>query len=86
MVTLEQLNLLEPWPGMGCADVIFMRNVLVYFDIATKRALLARLRGRLHRDGVLFLGGAETPVNIDDQLVADGAAGRSRFYRVRRPD
>lgn len=66
MVDFRPLNLIEPWPGLPVFDVIFIRNVLIYFDIETKRDILGRARRCLDPKGFLFLGGAETTINIDD--------------------
>jgi chemotaxis protein methyltransferase CheR len=66
MVTFRKLNLLEPFSSLPAMDLILMRNVLIYFDFATKQDILGRLRKVLRPDGYLFLGGAETTVNIDD--------------------
>lgn len=68
MVDFRQLNLAQSWPLFPAMDVIFMRNVLIYFDIETKKAILARLRKTLKPDGCLFLGGAETTLNLDDSF------------------
>jgi chemotaxis protein methyltransferase CheR len=46
-----------------------MRNVLIYFDVATKREILRRTRESLEPDGYLVLGGAETTWNVDDGYV-----------------
>jgi len=65
-VRFQRVNLIEPWPPLATLDVIFMRNVLIYFNPETKRELLGRARKLLARDGTLFLGGAETTLGIDD--------------------
>jgi chemotaxis protein methyltransferase CheR len=68
MIDFRLMNLIEPWPP-AAFDVIFMRNVLIYFDVPTKRELLGRARGALARGGYFFLGSAETTLNLDDGYV-----------------
>jgi chemotaxis protein methyltransferase CheR len=53
-------NLIQPFADLGSFDVILCRNVLIYFDAATKQAVLNRLRAALAPDGYLVLGSAET--------------------------
>ncbi len=60
------MNLVEAWPALPEMDVIFMRNVLIYFDVSTKKHILAKVRRLLRPDGYLFLGAAETTLNLDD--------------------
>jgi chemotaxis protein methyltransferase CheR len=60
MVRFEERNLLDSPRGLGQFDVVFCRNVLIYFDAETKRRVLANIRALMPDDGVLFLGGAET--------------------------
>ena len=82
LVEFRQLNLVEPWPAMAPLDLLFIRNVLIYFDADTKRDILRRARGLLRKDGYLFLGGAETTLNLDDQYEKLNA-DRSGCYRLR---
>ena len=63
-------NLLEDGKALGVFDVIFCRNVLIYFDDATKRTVLARLASRLASDGFLVLGAAETTTNLSNDFMA----------------
>lgn len=82
MVDTRVLNLAEEWPVMQPMDVIFLRNVLIYFDAPTKRQILARVRRVLRPDGYLFLGGAETTLNLDDAFERV-QIGRAAAYRLR---
>ena len=66
MVEYLRINLIEPWPVLPAMDVIFLRNVLIYFDVPTKKRILANVRRVLQPDGYLFLGNAETTLNLDD--------------------
>lgn len=82
MVRTRPLNLAVPFPAMGPFDVVFLRNVLIYFDTPTKKAVLDRVRRVLRPGGYLFLGGAETTLTIDDaweRVVLD----RATAYRPR---
>ena len=68
MVKYRQLNLLDDIGHLGRFDVIYCRNVLIYFDQETKSDLLERLSDMLRPDGVLFLGGAETVLGVSDKF------------------
>lgn len=61
------LNLAEPWPNLPVMDVIFLRNVLIYFDVEMKKNILGKARRQLRPDGYMLLGGAETTLNLDDR-------------------
>jgi chemotaxis protein methyltransferase CheR len=82
-VTFRQLNLVRPFPPMGRFDVVFLRNVLIYFDLPTKRDILRRVRQVLAPDGFLFLGAAEMTMGVDDQWERV-PAGRSSVYQIRK--
>jgi chemotaxis protein methyltransferase CheR len=79
-VDFQILNLAEHWPFREEFDLVFMRNVLIYFDVDMKKHILSRVRRLLKDDGVLFLGGAETTVNLDDRY-SSVRDGRSVYYR-----
>jgi chemotaxis protein methyltransferase CheR len=66
MVQHRQLNLLQDFSHLGTFDVIFCRNVLIYFDQETKASIFERMSRMLEPDGVLALGAAETVVGISD--------------------
>jgi chemotaxis protein methyltransferase CheR len=81
-VTFRLMNLTAPLPAMPQFDVIFLRNVLIYFDVATKKTVLRNVARLLRPDGWLFLGAAETTIGIDDNYERV-AAGRTSAYRIR---
>jgi chemotaxis protein methyltransferase CheR len=66
MVQFKYFNLLEPMSSLGKFDIIFCRNVLIYFDRETKGKVLGNMAQLLPDDGFLFLGGAETVLGITD--------------------
>ena len=66
MVQFRPLNLLADFAGLGGFDVVFCRNVLIYFDQETKIGVLNRIARLLAPDGFLVLGAAETVVGLTD--------------------
>ncbi|MFA5975068.1 MAG: protein-glutamate O-methyltransferase CheR [Elusimicrobiota bacterium] len=69
MVDFQQINLIREWPlPPFSVDIIFMRNVLIYFDIPTKQRILKKLQTILKPEGYLFLGGAETTINLNNNF------------------
>ncbi len=70
MPKFSEFNLLQDPSHFGKFDIVFLRNVLIYFDNETKKQILERIASLLPDDGMLFLGGAETVLGITDQLEA----------------
>jgi len=84
-VTFQRLNLAAPPPAVAPFDLVFLRNVLIYFDIPTKQTVLRNI-GRLMRpDAWLFLGAAESTIGIDDSFER-AAAGKTFAYQLRKPE
>lgn len=65
MICFFEQNLISAWPSTP-VDVLFMRNVLIYFDTETKRRIFEKVKTVLAPDGYLFLGTAETPYRISE--------------------
>jgi chemotaxis protein methyltransferase CheR len=74
-VRFGQVNLCEPVDGLGPFDVIFLRNVLIYFDAKTKQEVVDRVLTQLRPGGLFFIGIAEgrVPCNTPLQVLAPGA-------------
>jgi chemotaxis protein methyltransferase CheR len=70
MVTFREWNLLTDLRPLGQFDVVFCRNVLIYFDQPTKARVLDAIAKQMTPDGVLYLGGAETVLGITDRFAA----------------
>ena len=69
MVDYREFNLLTDLRSLGRFDIVFCRNVLIYFDQPTKARVLEAIAGLLPPDGLLYLGGAETVLGITSRLV-----------------
>ncbi len=77
-VKFDQINLTRPLPEVGEFDLIFLRNVLIYFDSPTKRAVVERLARQLRLEGRLVIGHSESLNGITQALEAE----RPTLYRV----
>jgi chemotaxis protein methyltransferase CheR len=79
-VRFQQLNLAGAWTGLPRFDLILLRNVLIYFDVRTKRQILESAIHQLTPGGYIALGGAESPTGIVDGLKSVMVGGAT-FYR-----
>ena len=77
----QQLDLRQDLKTMGPFDIVFCRNVLIYFQVLTKQQILKQIRNTLFRGGYLVLGSAETTLNIDSSFERRPQT-RASFYRV----
>jgi chemotaxis protein methyltransferase CheR len=68
MITFKQLNLMHEWPMKGPFDIIFCRNVLIYFNKETQAMLFDRYADMLDDDGHLFIGHSESMYKICDRF------------------
>jgi chemotaxis protein methyltransferase CheR len=85
MVEYRLMNLDDPagYDRLPRCDLVFIRNVLIYFDLATKREILTRARDLLLPDGYLFLGSSETTLNVIDGFERV-QSGPTICYRAQR--
>lgn len=82
MVRFGHVNLAEPWPNLPYLDVIFMRNVLLYFSSDVRRTILQSVVKSLRPDGYLFVGGGETSLALD-RAFETVRVGKAVCYRLR---
>ncbi len=80
LIVFKQLNLLGPWPMKGPFDLIFCRNVVIYFDKPTQRQLFDRYADMLKDDGFLYIGHSETLFKITDRFKL---VGQSIYQKLR---
>lgn len=82
MIDYRSRNLIEKWPTHERFDLVMLRNVLIYFDTPTKQHILREIRARMNPGGLLFLGTAETTLNLDPawELVR---ADNTTAFRIR---
>ncbi len=86
MVSFRQFNLLDSYGWLDDLDIVFCRNVLIYFDQKTKSSVLEKISEALQPDGALMLGHAETPDSLARSFVAiDQASGIYVRARAQAP-
>lgn len=79
LITFNQLNLLHAWPMKGSFDVIFCRNVVIYFDLETQRTLFDRYADKLVPKGKLFIGHSENLHKISERFLG---LGRTIYEKI----
>jgi chemotaxis protein methyltransferase CheR len=84
MVRFERMNLSAPWPQLPLFDLILVRNVMIYFDVACKRQVLEKASRQLQPGGYIILGSAETTLGIYPEL-QPYQIGRATVYRSTLP-
>lgn len=73
LISFQRINLLEPnWPVRGPLDVIFCRNVMIYFDKPTQHKILSRFAPLMHEFGLLFAGHSESFLHAADLFSSQG--------------
>jgi chemotaxis protein methyltransferase CheR len=82
MVEFRELNLTAPWNTLPRFDVVFLRNVLIYFPVETKREIFSRVTGAMQPDGCLLLGAAESTYGLTESF-ARIAWDKTAYYRPR---
>jgi len=82
LVEFRLRDLTAPWPARASFDVIFLRNVLIYFDDATRRRVLRDAERALRPGGWLFLGAAEACLRVGKGLVPAGHPGVPSYRRT----
>jgi chemotaxis protein methyltransferase CheR len=85
MVRFQRRNLISDWAGLPPFDIVFMRNVMIYFDVEAKRSVLTQMHGQLAANGYLLLGASETTFNLSEQYERQ-LDGRTAWYRPLRTD
>jgi chemotaxis protein methyltransferase CheR len=79
MVDFRAINLIQSWPTLPRMELVFMRNVLIYLDVETKKTILSRVARLLAPDGYLLLGGAETTTNLSESFEPVSLGGATCF-------
>lgn len=80
LVSFREVNLMEGWPMKGAFDIVFCRNVLIYFDKHAQQKLFDRFASILQPQGHLFIGHSESPMDLTDRFEL---IGKSIYRRVK---
>lgn len=79
-ITFRQLNLIQPWPFKQKFDIIFCRNVVIYFDLETQKKIFNNYANHLNDNGLLFIGHSESLFKVTDRFDSIGHT----IYRKRK--
>jgi len=82
LVKFQKINLLEPFRTIGKFDIVFCRNVAIYFDLDTKKKLFDRIAEVLNPGGYLFIGSTETLLGVSDKFASRNYL-RAIFYQLK---
>ena len=82
-IEFREMNLAGPWLAFPKLDLVFLRNVMIYFDLQTKRRILGNIREILEPHGYLVLGASESTMNLDDRYERWDISGTS-VYRLKK--
>ena len=82
-IDFKPMNLAGPWLTFPPMDLVFIRNVMIYFDMDTKKQILGNIRKILDPNGYLFLGGSESTLNLDNEYERVAVSGTS-CYRLKK--
>lgn len=81
LISFKKLNLLHDWPMQGLFDVIFCRNVVIYFDKPTQKKLFAKIAAKLKPGGILYIGHSENLFGVSDDFISLGKT----IYKRKEP-
>lgn len=81
-VNFREMNLAHAWVPFQPLDIVFLRNVLIYFNVEMKKMILGKIRQLLRPGGYLLLGGAETTFGLDDGFERI-VFGKTTFYQLK---
>jgi chemotaxis protein methyltransferase CheR len=84
LIEFRPMNLIQSWPVLPPLDLVLIRNVMIYFDVETKKTILRKIRNCLLPHGYLFLGTAETTTNLDPAF-QPVTHGKAVVYRALPP-
>jgi len=80
-VSFRKINLLSDFSSIDAMDVIFLRNILIYFDKKTKQGVLMRMTNILSPSGIFLIGASESLIGMETKLVFMGSKGRN-YYKM----